>query len=122
MWAPLDPLERTLPNVILIVIDRPLPRLHRDRNFWDKIMADDKSELNTVELATELTIAWLSNPNTRAGADEVPAFLQKMRSGDWSFDQWCRRARRCTFARVFASGDGPQIARLTRSHYLDDRR
>ena len=41
-------------------------------------MADDTNELNTVELATELTIAWLSNPNTRAGADEVPAFLQKM--------------------------------------------
>ena len=41
-------------------------------------MADETSELNTVELATELTIAWLSNPNTRAGADEVPAFLQKM--------------------------------------------
>lgn len=41
-------------------------------------MADEANELNTVELATELTIAWLSNPNTRAGADEVPAFLQKM--------------------------------------------
>jgi len=41
-------------------------------------MADDMNDLNTVELATELTIAWLSNPNTRAGADEVPAFLQKM--------------------------------------------
>ena len=41
-------------------------------------MADDANEPNTVELATELTIAWLSNPNTRAGADEVPAFLQKM--------------------------------------------
>ena len=41
-------------------------------------MAEDTNEPNTVELATELTIAWLSNPNTRAGADEVPAFLQKM--------------------------------------------
>lgn len=41
-------------------------------------MTDDTSELNTVELATELTIAWLSNPNTRAGAEEVPVFLQKM--------------------------------------------
>ncbi len=38
-------------------------------------MAED---LNVVELATELTIAWLSNPNTRATADEVPAFLEKM--------------------------------------------
>lgn len=43
-------------------------------------MADEKPETgnNAVELATELTIAWLSNPNTRASAEEVPAFLQKM--------------------------------------------
>ncbi|MET0251220.1 MAG: MucR family transcriptional regulator [Novosphingobium sp.] len=41
-------------------------------------MADDTSGANTLELATELTIAWLSNPNTRASADEVPLFLNKM--------------------------------------------
>ncbi len=41
-------------------------------------MPEDTSEINTVELATELTIAWLSNPNTRISADEVPAFLNKM--------------------------------------------
>lgn len=33
---------------------------------------------NTVELATELTIAWLSNPNTRAQAEDIPAFLRSM--------------------------------------------
>jgi predicted transcriptional regulator len=33
---------------------------------------------NTVELATELTVAWLSNPNTRTNADDVPAFLKSM--------------------------------------------
>jgi predicted transcriptional regulator len=33
---------------------------------------------DAVTLATELTIAWLSNPNTRAGAEEVPAFLRTM--------------------------------------------
>lgn len=38
-------------------------------------MTDDN---NTVELATELTIAWLSNPNTRTSADSVPAFLTSM--------------------------------------------
>ena len=38
-------------------------------------MTDDN---NTVELATELTIAWLSNPNTRTNADDVPAFLKSM--------------------------------------------
>ncbi|MGK6324714.1 MucR family transcriptional regulator [Sphingomonas sp. DT-51] len=35
-------------------------------------------ESNPVELATELTIAWLSNPNTRTSADDVPAFLKTM--------------------------------------------
>jgi predicted transcriptional regulator len=39
---------------------------------------DIANDTNAVELATELTIAWLSNPNTRASADEVPAFLGKM--------------------------------------------
>jgi predicted transcriptional regulator len=41
-------------------------------------MADDATDLNAVELATELTIAWLGNPNTRTSAEEVPAFLGKM--------------------------------------------
>jgi predicted transcriptional regulator len=36
------------------------------------------SDNNPLDLATELTIAWLSNPNTRASADEVPNFLLKM--------------------------------------------
>lgn len=36
------------------------------------------TEPNTVELATDLTIAWLSNPNTRTSADDVPAFLLSM--------------------------------------------
>jgi predicted transcriptional regulator len=34
--------------------------------------------LNTVELAAELTAAWLANPNTRTAADDVPAFLVAM--------------------------------------------
>jgi len=38
------------------------------------------TETNTVELATGLTIAWLSNPNTRTSADDVPLFLQSMHS------------------------------------------
>ena len=41
-------------------------------------MTEDTIDTNAVELATELTIAWLSNPNTRASGDEVPGFLQKM--------------------------------------------
>ncbi len=43
-------------------------------------LADETLAMNTVELATELTVAWLSNPNNRVAADEVPAFLQKMHS------------------------------------------
>jgi predicted transcriptional regulator len=31
-----------------------------------------------IELATELTIAWLGNHNNRVAADDVPAFLQRM--------------------------------------------
>ena len=34
--------------------------------------------INTVELAAELTAAWLANPNTRTAADDVPAFLLAM--------------------------------------------
>src|SRR3712207_3155564 len=41
-------------------------------------MADDKPELNSIALATELTVAWLSNPNVRATADDVPAFLRSI--------------------------------------------
>jgi predicted transcriptional regulator len=35
-------------------------------------------EINAVELAAELTAAWLANPNTRTNADDVPAFLLSM--------------------------------------------
>lgn len=40
-------------------------------------MTEDNN-LNPVELATELTIAWLSNQNNRVSAEEVPAFLRTM--------------------------------------------
>ena len=41
-------------------------------------MADETTGTDLLELATELTMAWLSNPNTRAAAEDVPAFLQSM--------------------------------------------
>lgn len=43
-------------------------------------MADEQADArtNSIELATELTVAWLSNPNVRASAEEVPGFLCKM--------------------------------------------
>ena len=34
--------------------------------------------INVVELAAELTAAWLANPNTRTSAEDVPAFLLSM--------------------------------------------
>jgi predicted transcriptional regulator len=41
-------------------------------------MTEGLDSTDPVELATELTIAWLANPNTNASAQDVPAFLQKM--------------------------------------------
>ena len=41
-------------------------------------MADELPDTTLLELATELTVAWLANPNTRASAEEVPVFLDKM--------------------------------------------
>jgi predicted transcriptional regulator len=41
-------------------------------------VADTDEKKTTLELATDLTIAWLSNPNTRASTDEVADILLKM--------------------------------------------
>lgn len=41
----------------------------------DQTSAPDAT--SALELAAELTIAWLSNPNTTASAEDVPAFLRK---------------------------------------------
>lgn len=41
-------------------------------------MNETTTQPDTVELATELTMAWLSNPNTRANSEEVPNFLKAM--------------------------------------------
>jgi predicted transcriptional regulator len=41
----------------------------------DNPNTDTSTAANTVKLAAELTAAWLSNPNTRISADDVPAFL-----------------------------------------------
>jgi len=40
----------------------------------------EETNTDLVELATELTIAWLGNPNNRATAEDVPAFLRTMHS------------------------------------------
>lgn len=41
-------------------------------------MVEEMCSASPIELATELTIAWLGNPNTKASSDEVPAFLNTM--------------------------------------------
>jgi predicted transcriptional regulator len=38
----------------------------------------DEMTTDAVTLATDLTIAWLGNANTRVNADDVPAFLKTM--------------------------------------------
>lgn len=38
----------------------------------------EENELNAVELATEITIAWLGNQNNQVTADDVPAFLRSI--------------------------------------------
>ena len=40
---------------------------------------ESNSRRSAVELAAELTIAWLGNPNTRVSAEDVPTFLTAMR-------------------------------------------
>lgn len=44
-------------------------------------MADEQTEIttNSIELATELTIAWLNNPNVHPSTDDALAFLRSMR-------------------------------------------
>lgn len=41
-------------------------------------MSDETDAATVLELATELTIAWLSNPGTRITADELPAVIEKI--------------------------------------------
>lgn len=38
----------------------------------------EENELNAVELATEITIAWLGNHNNQVSAEQVPAFLRSI--------------------------------------------
>lgn len=44
---------------------------------WETLMND---QANAIELATDLTIAWLRNPNSRMSAADVPEFLERMHS------------------------------------------
>ena len=52
--------------------------LKRRSTFQGELIMPEDNNVGSVELATELTIAWLGNPNVRATADEVPSFLRQM--------------------------------------------
>ena len=41
-------------------------------------MAEDDTDTSSVELAAELTMAWLSNPNTKVEAGDVAGVLRQM--------------------------------------------
>lgn len=41
-------------------------------------MSEETTSSSALDLATELTIAWLSNPNTQASIDDVPNFLERV--------------------------------------------
>jgi predicted transcriptional regulator len=45
---------------------------------WPKEYCMSDETTKTVELAAELTMAWLSNSNTRASSEDVPTFLKSM--------------------------------------------
>jgi predicted transcriptional regulator len=38
----------------------------------------ETESLSTIELATEITVAWLGNPNSRPTAEDVPTFLRNI--------------------------------------------
>jgi predicted transcriptional regulator len=38
----------------------------------------ETESVSTIELATEITIAWLGNPNSRPAAEDVPTFLRNI--------------------------------------------
>jgi predicted transcriptional regulator len=38
----------------------------------------EETGVSAIELATEITVAWLANPNNRVAAEDVPTFLRTM--------------------------------------------
>ena len=49
-------------------------------------MSESNDNPNSVEMAAELTIAWLANHNTRASGDDVVTFLNRMKEAVDGFD------------------------------------
>ena len=80
-------------------------------------MTDETSLLNTVELATELTIAWLGNPNTRASGDDVPSFLNRMHEAVLSLGRPETEAPEPA-ATEFAPATTPRRSLASRDHII----
>lgn len=49
-------------------------------NETSSISNEVQATVNNVELAVDLTVAWLGNPNTRADPEQVSAFMMTMKT------------------------------------------
>jgi predicted transcriptional regulator len=57
-------------------------------------MSENDTEIaaSLIELAGEITIAWLQNPNVNPGAQDVPAFLKDMHAAVTELSSGNRRS------------------------------
>ncbi|MBV1689287.1 MucR family transcriptional regulator [Novosphingobium sp. G106] len=81
-------------------------------------MADEASDPSLLELATELTIAWLSNPNTRASAEEVPSFLEKMHGAVTSLAAAPAKAEEAAPASEYAAAVTARRSLASKDHII----
>jgi predicted transcriptional regulator len=64
-----------------VLLTRGLLKLHKVRSRIEQeetAMAEGDTETSSLKLATDLTVAWLSNPNTKVQADNVATVLRQM--------------------------------------------
>ncbi len=81
-------------------------------------MADDTSDTNYLELATELTVAWLSNPNTRVAADEVPSFLERMHGAVAALSQPRSQAQESAPAQEYTPAVSARRSLASKDHII----
>jgi predicted transcriptional regulator len=70
-------------TVLYLTGNKAAANAARDLPRGQLIMADEtaataSSPFNPLELASEITIAWLNNPNNRVTPEDVPTFLRNM--------------------------------------------
>lgn len=81
-------------------------------------MADETSGANLLELATELTIAWLANPNTRASVEEVPTFLDKMHGAISSLANTSAQSEEAATAPAFTPAVSVRKSLASKDHII----